>query len=143
MITREQVLEYFRIDEMEELDVSDRYEIMLACCSQSDFLEQRIRQVIDDETRLQNNEQGNNKKREGRVDFTREEALEFMADLLKAFDYEGHEKLMNTPTGSVDTAENWAAEAYTWSDCEDEIYEQFEELIEVKKDKNGDWIEKE
>lgn len=41
--------------------------------------------------------------------------------------------LMNPKTGSVDSAENWAAEGYD---------EKNAELIEVCKDKE-DWIEKE
>lgn len=40
--------------------------------------------------------------------------------------------LMNPHTGSVDTAENWAAEGYTTDNSG---------LIEVLQDANGDWIE--
>lgn len=49
MITREQVMEYFRSDEMNELETHDRYEIMIACCSQSDFLEELINVAIEKE----------------------------------------------------------------------------------------------
>ena len=49
MITKEQVLEYFRGDSLEDLEAEDRYEIMVACCSQSDFLEVLINKAIDDE----------------------------------------------------------------------------------------------
>lgn len=39
--------------------------------------------------------------------------------------------LMNTKTGSVDTAENWAADGYTAENAD---------LVEVK-DVNGEWVE--
>lgn len=41
--------------------------------------------------------------------------------------------LMNPVTGSVDTAENWSEEGYTAENAN---------LVEVVKDENGDWIEK-
>lgn len=46
--------------------------------------------------------------------------------------------LMNPRTGSVDTEENWLAEMPTW---EGDQHTQFNTLIEVKQDENGDWIE--
>lgn len=54
--------------------------------------------------------------------------------------------LMEPNSGSVDTEENWLAEMPTW-DCEDDEeesltqQEQFDSLIEVVKDKNGNWME--
>lgn len=49
MITREQVMEYFRSEAMEELGGYDRYEIMVACCSHSDFLEELVNVAIEKE----------------------------------------------------------------------------------------------
>lgn len=49
MITKEQILNYFRSDQMEELNWYDREEILLSCCSQSDALEMAILQVLTDE----------------------------------------------------------------------------------------------
>lgn len=49
MITREQVMEFFRSDKLDEqLKDYDKFEIMVACCSQSDYLEQRVLQAIKD-----------------------------------------------------------------------------------------------
>jgi len=57
MTNREEVLEFFRSDSINDLDTSDRYEIMMACCSQSDFLEGLINKAIDEEEgRLERNE---------------------------------------------------------------------------------------
>lgn len=51
--------------------------------------------------------------------------------------------LMNPATGSVDTRENWIAEMSTWETNSKGLsaQEQFDALIEVVKDENGDWIE--
>lgn len=55
--------------------------------------------------------------------------------------------LMNPATGSVDTKGNWLAEMPTWPGPDDENptqpspQEQFESLIEVVKNKDGDWVE--
>jgi len=59
--------------------------------------------------------------------------------------------LMNPYTGSVDTEENWKEEQHTLTsnfmdeDLEEfdpvEQQRQFDALIEVVKDKNGDWVE--
>jgi hypothetical protein len=49
--------------------------------------------------------------------------------------------LMNPVTGSVDIADNWAAEMFTWDDDPAECQRQFNRLIEVVRDANGDWIE--
>jgi len=48
--------------------------------------------------------------------------------------------LMNPATGSVDTEENWLAVMPAW---EGEQQEQFDSLIEVVKDDDGQWIEAE
>jgi hypothetical protein len=42
--------------------------------------------------------------------------------------------LMNTQTGSVDTAENWKSEGFTVENSD---------LRQVEKDENGDWGESE
>lgn len=55
MINREQILEYFRSDKMEELTYFDRCEIMLACCSQSEFLEIEIKRAIEKESNYTGN----------------------------------------------------------------------------------------
>lgn len=49
--------------------------------------------------------------------------------------------LMNPDTGSVDTEENWRAEMYGWDEDRTECEHQFDALIEVEKDQNGDWAE--
>src|SRR5690625_3194113 len=50
--------------------------------------------------------------------------------------------LMNPATGSVDTEENWLAEMPGWEDSNGKTpQEQFESLIEVKKDDDGQWVE--
>lgn len=49
MITSEQVMEYFRSDYLEELEIHDRYEVMIACCSHSEFLEELVKQAMDAE----------------------------------------------------------------------------------------------
>lgn len=62
--------------------------------------------------------------------------------------------LMQINTGSVDTEENWLAEMPSWPDFTESSYdgvgesvelktrqEQFDSLIEVVKDENGDWID--
>lgn len=53
--------------------------------------------------------------------------------------------LMNPHTGSVDTAENWMAEMSTW-ETNDEgktPQEQFDSLVEVVQDEEGNWIQAE
>lgn len=62
-------------------------------------------------------------------------------ELLEQFEFNGDENLMNPSTGSVDTAESWACEAINWSESEEEIYEQFGDLVEVIKDQNDNWVE--
>lgn len=51
--------------------------------------------------------------------------------------------LMNPVTGSVDTKENWLSEMPEWETNQDGLtaQQQFDTLIEVVKDKNGDWVE--
>ena len=49
--------------------------------------------------------------------------------------------LMNTVTGSVDTLDHWAAEMFTWDDDPTECQRQFNSLVPVVQDINGDWIE--
>lgn len=50
--------------------------------------------------------------------------------------------LMNPATGSVDTEENWLAEMPTWEDADGKTpQEQFDSLVEVKKDDDGQWVE--
>ncbi|HBR1366646.1 TPA: hypothetical protein L9L56_004470 [Klebsiella pneumoniae] len=51
--------------------------------------------------------------------------------------------LMNPLTGSVDTEENWLAEMPTWDEDPAECRRQFDTLIEVVKDAEGNWIEAE
>jgi hypothetical protein len=51
------------------------------------------------------------------------------------------EFLMNTVTGAVDTLDHWAAEMFTWDDDPAECQREFNSLIEVVQDVNGDWIE--
>ena len=46
--------------------------------------------------------------------------------------------LMNVATGSVDTKENWLSEIDSWGD---NAQEQFDSLVEVVKNKNGEWVE--
>lgn len=54
--------------------------------------------------------------------------------------------LMNPATGTVDTEENWTAEMSAWTFLDedgDEVKseEDFDELVEVVKDENGEWVE--
>lgn len=49
--------------------------------------------------------------------------------------------LMNPFTGSVDTKDNWLAEMPTWDEDPAECQRQFDSLVEVIKDENGDWVE--
>lgn len=49
--------------------------------------------------------------------------------------------LMNPFTGSVDTEENWLAEMPTWDEDPEECKRQFDTLVEVVKNEDGDWIE--
>lgn len=52
--------------------------------------------------------------------------------------------LMNPFTGSVDTEENWLADMQEWETMDGKTpQEQFDSLIEVVKDTNGDWVEAE
>ncbi len=59
--------------------------------------------------------------------------------------------LMNIGTGSVDTEENWKAEMSGWPCMVDgvEVFDpedqqrQFDSLVEVVKEENGDWVEAE
>lgn len=59
----------------------------------------------------------------------------------KDFGYKGDEFLMNPPTGSVETADSWASEAHLWDEEDKSIEEQFESLVEVKQDEEGNWVE--
>ena len=51
--------------------------------------------------------------------------------------------LINPSTGSVDTKENWVSEISNWEKNKDgnDAQSQFDSLVEVVKDENGDWIE--
>ncbi|EPJ3296516.1 hypothetical protein VNI85_22290 [Klebsiella variicola] len=49
--------------------------------------------------------------------------------------------LMNPFTGSVDTEENWLAEMPTWDEDLAECKRQFDTLVEVVKNEDGDWVE--
>jgi len=50
--------------------------------------------------------------------------------------------LMNIDTGSVDTEANWLADMPNWEESEDFTrQQQFDSLVEVVKDENGDWVE--
>ena len=46
--------------------------------------------------------------------------------------------LMNLVTGSVDTESQWLSDMTTW---EGDAQEQFDSLIEVVKNSDGDWVE--
>jgi hypothetical protein len=49
---------------------------------------------------------------------------------------------MNPATGSVDTEENWLAEMKFWEENDGiDRKTQFKSLIEVIKDKEGNWID--
>jgi undecaprenyl pyrophosphate synthase len=47
MPSKDIIMAYFRTDAMEELSECDRKEIMIACCSQSDGLEEGVRKAIE------------------------------------------------------------------------------------------------
>lgn len=49
--------------------------------------------------------------------------------------------LMNPQTGSVDAEDKWMVEMFAWDDDLEECQRQFNALIEVEQDENGDWIE--
>jgi len=49
--------------------------------------------------------------------------------------------LMNPENGSVDVEDKWMAEMFSWDDDPEECQRQFNTLIEVVQDENGDWIE--
>lgn len=52
--------------------------------------------------------------------------------------------LMEIHSGEVNTEEYWLAEMSTWDDAEEGFLnqqEQFDSLVEVVKDKHGDWME--
>lgn len=70
------------------------------------------------------------------------------------FGYEGHEMLMHSFSGDVETAEDWASEAHKWGGVDekgsllegDEMIQDIERqfssyLFEVIKDENDEWIE--
>ena len=46
--------------------------------------------------------------------------------------------LMNPVTGSVDTESQWLSDMTTW---EGDAQEQFDSLVEVVKNTDGDWVE--
>ena len=46
--------------------------------------------------------------------------------------------LMNPVTGSVDTESQWLSDMTTW---EGDAQDQFDSLIEVAKNTDGDWVE--
>ena len=47
--------------------------------------------------------------------------------------------LMNLVTGSIDTESQWLSDMTTWEG--DDAQEQFDSLIEVVKNSDGDWVE--
>ena len=47
--------------------------------------------------------------------------------------------LMNPATGSVDTESQWLSDMTTWEGGD--AQEQFDSLIEVVKNSDGDWVE--
>lgn len=51
---------------------------------------------------------------------------------------QNEEMFMNPMTGSVDTWENWILDSKNW---EGDIEAQLATLIQVKRDKDGSWIE--
>ncbi|HCA9725818.1 TPA: helix-turn-helix domain-containing protein [Klebsiella pneumoniae] len=63
--------------------------------------------------------------------------------IMEAIEISKDKFLMNPPTGSVDTEENWLAEMPTWDEDPAECRRQFDTLIEVVKDADGNWIEAE
>ena len=46
--------------------------------------------------------------------------------------------LMNLVTGSIDTESQWLSDMTTW---EGDAQEQFDSLVEVVKNTDGDWVE--
>ena len=46
--------------------------------------------------------------------------------------------LMNPVTGSIDTESQWLSDMTTW---EGDAQEQFDSLVEVVKNTDGDWVE--
>lgn len=63
------------------------------------------------------------------------------AEIIEAIAMATEKFLMNHYTGSVDTEENWLEEMPTWDDDPKECQRQFDTLIEVAKNDNGDWFE--
>lgn len=51
--------------------------------------------------------------------------------------------LMNIPTGSVDTKDQWLSEMPTWEVSSDGLtpQQQFDSLVEVVMDDDGNWVE--
>lgn len=78
----------------------------------------------------------------------------YATSMLFAHCYTGDEMLMNPTTGSVDTAKQWAIDSYDWYDnicnsyCKDgecacvDVNEEYASLLQVIKDKKGNWVAK-
>ncbi len=62
------------------------------------------------------------------------------AEIIEAIAMVTEKYLMNPFTGSVDTEESWLSEMPTWNDDPKECQRQFDTLIEVTKNDNGDWV---
>ena len=56
-------------------------------------------------------------------------------------DKASNDMLMNPATGSVYSRGNWLAEMSTWNENSKECQRQFDSLVKVVRDENGDWIE--
>ena len=69
------------------------------------------------------------------------DALQNELTLIKKSRTKKQRMLMNPYTGSVDTAENWMADMKEWGTIDGKTpAQQFSLLVDVKKDKEGNWI---
>ena len=59
MITRQQIMEFFRGDDLSILSEWDKEEIMVACCDQSQHLEELVEEAIEKEHRRLREKDGN------------------------------------------------------------------------------------
>lgn len=63
------------------------------------------------------------------------------AEIIEAIAMTTEKFLMNPFTGSVDTEENWLSEMSSWDEDPKECQRQFDALIKVVKNDDGDWVE--
>jgi len=64
-----------------------------------------------------------------------------LAEVVEKLEAKKQKHLMNPETGSVDTEKNWRSEMPGWDEEITTQQEQYNSLVEVKKDRNGDWVE--